>query len=372
MKLGYVTDVTRIFKLESSEKALLGTNSFGLLRLILAISVLFQHSLVLSGFDQLSYFGYFGQVDFGSTGVWGFFAVSGFLLAGSAQRLGNLEFFTHRLFRLLPGLWFALIISAFALVPLASFFSKTKSEFSFLGGSDSSLSYVLLNLGLVVLQDSIGNVFGNNPFPLAVNGSLWTLAPEFICYVGLLVLAGITRRKALPQKVTLLAVVVTASIAWWLTDNSGNQIVNMIVHPALGLGIAFATGSLFAFIVKEHPYRPSPLLTLPLLGVWLFLGVSGPLAIISLALIVVALGLSLTNSLASNIGRKTDISYGIYLFHFPVIQAIILCAAINWTPLASLTLLPFLALVIASPLAWISWRFIEKPSIGFARTLARR
>ena len=117
MKLGYVTDVTRIFKLESSEKVLLGTNSFGLLRLILAISVLLQHSLVLSGFDQLSYFGYFGQVDFGSTGVWGFFAVSGFLLAGSAQRLGNLEFFTHRLFRLLPGLWFALIISAFALVP---------------------------------------------------------------------------------------------------------------------------------------------------------------------------------------------------------------------------------------------------------------
>jgi peptidoglycan/LPS O-acetylase OafA/YrhL len=169
-----------------------------------------------------------------------------------------------------------------------------------------------------------------------------------------------------------LAVVVAASIAWWLTDNSGNSIVNMIVHPALGLGIAFATGSLFAFLVKEHPYRPSPSLTLPLLGVWLFLGVSGPLAIISLALIVVALGLSLTNSTASNIGRKTDISYGIYLFHFPVIQAIVFCSGFNWTATSSLTLLPVTTLCLATPLAWFSWKFIEKPSIGLARKLPLR
>jgi peptidoglycan/LPS O-acetylase OafA/YrhL len=371
MKLGFITAVTRLFHLEASERNLLGTNSFGLLRLLLAISVLFQHSLVLTGNDEFVYFGYFGEVDFGSTGVWGFFAVSGFLLAGSAQRLGSREFFIHRLFRLLPGLWFALLISAFALVPLASFLSKTKSEYSLLTGNDSSLSYVLLNLGLVVFQDSIGNVFYSNPYPVAVNGSLWTLAPEFICYMGLLSLAIITRRKVLPQKASLIVVIIGASIAWWLTSNSVDRIINSVIHPALGLGIAFATGSLLALIAKEHPYRPSPLLTLPLLGAWLLLGVSGPLSIICLALIVVSLGLSLTHASVSKIGRKSDISYGIYLFHFPVIQAIILCTAINWTPLTSLALLPFLTLVIASPLAWISWRLIEKPSIDKARKLTR-
>jgi peptidoglycan/LPS O-acetylase OafA/YrhL len=372
MKLGYAIAINRLFKLESSEKVLLATNSFGLLRLMLAISVLFQHSLVLTGFDQFSYFGFFGEVDFGSTGVWGFFAVSGFLLAGSAQRLGNREFFIHRLLRLLPGLWFALIISAFAIVPLASFLSKTRSEFSLFTGNDSSLSYVLLNLGLVVFQDSIGNVFGNNPFPLAVNGSLWTLAPEFICYIGLLSLAMITKRRASPQKASLLTVVIVASVAWWLTGNSVNPILTTIVQPALGLGIAFATGSFFAFIIKEHPYRPRPLITLPFLAFWLFLGLSGPIAIVCLALIVVSLGLSLTNASTSNIGRTTDISYGIYLFHFPAIQAIIFCTAINWTPTTALTLLPAMALFAAAPLAWVSWKFIEKPSISFARTFARR
>ena len=368
MRLGGVRIRNSFFTLEPSEKTLLSINSFGLLRLILAVTVLFQHSLVLSGNGQLVYFGYFNGADLGSTGVAGFFAISGFLLAGSAQRLSYRDFFIHRIFRLLPGLWFALVISAFVLVPLASYFGSPESEFKFFLGKESSLTYVLLNMVLVVFQDSIGNVFSTNPYPLAVNGSLWTLAPEFICYVSLLGLAIFTRRKVVAQKFLLVIAIVLASAVWLMSESSTSQVVSMVVHPAAGLGIAFATGSLLSFLVNERPFRPSPVLVIPLLIVWLLLGLSGPLAIISLAVIAVSLGLSLTNSATSKIGRKTDVSYGIYLFHFPAIQAIILCTAIDWTPAASLTLLPFLALAIASPLAWISWRVIERPSIKIARS----
>ena len=369
--MGGVRTRNSFFTLESSEKTLLSVNSFGLLRLILAVTVLFQHSLVLSGNGQLVYFGYFKGADLGSTGVAGFFAISGFLLAGSAQRLRSREFFIHRIFRLLPGLWFALVISAFVLVPLASFFGSPDSEFKFFLGKESSLTYVLLNMALVVIQDSIGNVFSTNTYPLAVNGSLWTLAPEFICYVSLLGLAIFTRRKVVAQKFLLGIAIVLASIVWLISESPTSQVMGMVVHPAAGLGIAFATGSLLSFLVNERPYRPSPVLVILLLVVWLLLGLSGPLAIISLAVIVVSLGLSLTNSAASSIGRKTDISYGIYLFHFPVIQVITLCAAIDWTPLTSITLLPALVLVVASPLAWVSWKFIENPSIKFARSWTR-
>ncbi len=369
--MGEVRIRNSFFTLEPSEDTLFSVNSFGLLRLILAVTVLFQHSLVLSGNGQLVYFGYFKEADLGSTGVAGFFAISGFLLAGSAQRLSSREFFVHRIFRLLPGLWFALAISAFILVPLAHFFGSPESEFKFFLGKESSLTYFLLNMGLVVLQDSIGSVFSTNPYPLAVNGSLWTLAPEFICYVSLLALAIFTRRKVMGQKLLLGIAVTSASIFWVISENSSDQVMRMVVHPAAGLGIAFAAGSLFSFLVKVQPYRPSPVLALSLLVVWLVLGLSGPFAIISLAFIVVSLGLSLTNSVFSNIGRETDVSYGIYLFHFPVIQAIIFCTAINLTPLASLTLLPALTLVIASPLAWISWRLIEKPSSKFARNILK-
>ena len=368
--MGEVRVKNWFFTLEPSEKTLLSVNSFGLLRLILAVTVLFQHSLVLSDNGQLVYFGYFNGADLGSTGVSGFFAISGFLLAGSAQRLSSRDFFIHRIFRLLPGLWFALVISAFVLVPLASYFGSPESEFKFFLGKESSLTYVLLNMLLFVFQDSIGNVFSTNPYPLAVNGSLWTLAPEFICYVSLLGLAIFTRRKVVAQKFLLVIAIVVASVVWLISESSTSQVVSMVVHPAAGLGIAFATGSLLSFLVNERPYRPSPVLAIPLLVVWLLLGLSGPLAIISLAVIVVSLGLSLTNSAASKIGRKTDVSYGIYLFHFPAIQAIILVTDINWTPWVSLTLLPTLSILISAPLAWISWRFIEKPSINFAKMIS--
>ena len=370
--MGELLSGTKLLKLEANAEELLRINSFGILRLILAVTVLFQHSLALTGNEKFVYFGYFEEADLGSTGVAGFFAISGFLLAGSAQRLSSRKFLVYRIFRLMPGLWFALVVSAFVLVPLASSLGPRNPEFKFFLGDDSSLTYVLLNMWLVVFQDSIGNVFSTNPYPLAVNGSLWTLAPEFICYVTVLVLAILTRRKLVVQSLLLLLAIAMASIVWVLSENSSDALLSTVLHPAAGLGIAFATGSFLSFVLKKRPYRPSPMLALPLLGMWLLLGQSGPLATIALAFIVVCLGLSITKSTVSSIGRNTDISYGIYLFHFPVIQAIILCIAISWTPLASLTLLPAIALAIASPLAWVSWRFIEKPSIGFARTLIDR
>ena len=365
--MGKVSIRNFFFTLEPNEKSLLSVNSFGILRLMLAVTVLFQHSLVLSGNGQLVYFGYFKGADLGSTGVAGFFAISGFLLAGSAQRLSSRAFLIHRIFRLVPGLWFALVVSAFLLVPLASFFGASDSEFKYFSGKESSLTYVLVNMGLVVFQDSIGNVFAINPYPLAVNGSLWTLAPEFVCYVSLLILAICTRRRPFAQKLLLGIAIALAAIVWVLSEDSSNQVLRTVIQPAAGLGIAFATGSLTALVAKENPYRPRPAITISLLGAWILLGVKGPLAMIALAVIIVALGLSLTNARVSVVGRKTDISYGIYLFHFPVIQAIIFCSVFKWTPLASLTILPALSFLIAALFAWVSWRVMERPSILLSR-----
>jgi peptidoglycan/LPS O-acetylase OafA/YrhL len=50
-----------------------------------------------------------------------------------------------------------------------------------------------------------------------------------------------------------------------------------------------------------------------------------------------------------------------------LIQVSIFCSVFDWTPLASLTILPALSLLIAAPLAWISWKLIEKPFIALGR-----
>jgi peptidoglycan/LPS O-acetylase OafA/YrhL len=178
-----------------SRNALQFHNSFGLIRLGLAVVVVFHHTLVLTGHDALSFIGRSKNIDIGTIGVAGFFAISGFLLLGSSRRLSARKFLTHRFFRLFPGLWACLIVTAFILVPFANYFSKFESSMYFFKIENSSFSYVVFNSALLVLQDSIGTVFAQNPYPIAVNGSLWTLAPEFICYIGLLIVATLSRRN---------------------------------------------------------------------------------------------------------------------------------------------------------------------------------
>jgi peptidoglycan/LPS O-acetylase OafA/YrhL len=58
------------------------------------------------------------------------------------------------------------------------------------------------------------------------------------------------------------------------------------------------------------------------------------------------------------IGKKADISYGLYIFHYPVQQTLV-----NFISLDSLTLLAA-TLVITIPLAWLSWHIIEKKALS--------
>lgn len=61
----------------------------------------------------------------------------------------------------------------------------------------------------------------------------------------------------------------------------------------------------------------------------------------------------------SGIGKKADISYGLYIYHYQVQQTLV-----NFFGFEPLTL--FVAtLCITVPLAWLSWYLIESPALGF-------
>jgi hypothetical protein len=110
-----------------STTALQSHNSFGMIRLGLAVVVVFHHTLVLTGHDALSFIGRSKNIDIGTIGVAGFFAISGFLLLGSSRRLSARKFLTHRFFRLSqdyghvllsqPSFWFHLQITFRSLNP---------------------------------------------------------------------------------------------------------------------------------------------------------------------------------------------------------------------------------------------------------------
>jgi peptidoglycan/LPS O-acetylase OafA/YrhL len=347
---------------------LLKANSFGFMRLVLASTVVFQHALALTAHESETRFGFLRGADLGTVGVAGFFAVSGFLLMGSANRLGSKDFFRHRLFRLLPGLWFALIVVSFVLVPFAAYVSINSVSFYFFQGDGSSFDFALSNSLLFVLQDSIGTVFSENPYPLAVNGALWTLAPEFICYMGLLLIAVSTKRRTRFQLPLLSFALAVGSLLWTIAEVSTTWAVKDIVSPALILGIAFTTGAIIAQLLERYPRRPPMIPTFVALVIWISVGAGGPISVILLSVLVVSLGLAITNQSLTKIGRNTDLSYGIYLFHFPVIQTVISATAISWSLMLSIALLPAIAIAVSSALAFVSWKTIEKPAIHYSRS----
>jgi peptidoglycan/LPS O-acetylase OafA/YrhL len=360
----------RFFVKQDSVKSIFSLNSFGLLRLLLATVVVFQHSLVLTGFTSMTFIGFFGDIDLGTIGVSGFFAVSGFLLFGSSGRLTSRSFIIRRFFRLFPGLWACLVVCGFAIVPIANRLSIYESTFSLFGSENSSVSYLIKNSALVVFQDSVGSVYGQNIYPLAINGSLWTLAPEFICYMGLLVVA-IASRKNLSIQFGLISVALLSFSAIWMgTLSHESEIYSQIVNPASGLAIAFCTGSLLAILIELNPIRPRLLPTLVGVALWILTGANGPFSLIALSALVVFLGISLTNEWIARVGREVDISYGLYLYHFPILQTVLVCSTFVWTEFLSATILPLLTLTLAGAIAFLSWNFIEKPSVLFARRIS--
>lgn len=135
-------------------------NALNFVRLTLAFVVIFGHAWPLGGFEGWT-------LDLGGWAVQGFFAISGYLIAGSRMRLGIREYLASRALRIFPAYWSVLILTAFALA-LAIGENYEPS---------SALSYVISNAGLYQAQWGIDDTLVSVPVAIAWNGSLWSLFP---------------------------------------------------------------------------------------------------------------------------------------------------------------------------------------------------
>src|SRR5579871_6738921 len=197
----------------SSAKAIMDRHhgagpGFGALRLWLALAVLLVHSVTVTQYDtglpQRLWSGPARPLLLAILPM--FFALSGFLVTGSALRSRSLNIFlVARIFRLLPALLVEITMSALILGPLLTRL-PLRAYFS----DPLFLSYFGNIVGHV--QFYLPGVFADAPMPGVVNLNLWTLAPEYSCYLVIMVLlasgALFDRRK-----MTLIAAVVVAIVA---------------------------------------------------------------------------------------------------------------------------------------------------------------
>jgi peptidoglycan/LPS O-acetylase OafA/YrhL len=335
-------------------------NSLNAFRLLLAVAVIVSHSWTLGGWGAEPAL---GGVTLGTWAVYGFFAVSGYLIMGSRVGNGFAEYLQRRLLRIYPAFFVCLLVTAFVVAPIA--FWKTRHTFhGFLTSWDSPVNYVVSNLTLKMNQFSIASGPEKVPSPKAWDGSLWTLYYEFGCYllVGVLGCWSLFRRRALP--VVLLFLVVT------LGSCNAADVISYAQNVDLGfmlqLSPAFLAGSSLYMLRDKVPLR-GDLAAASAVAVVLVALLGSPRTV-ALAALPIAYGLLWLGSRhrLHRVGRRNDISYGVYIYGFIVEQLVSLFGGRHLGHLGYIVL----SVVATVPLAAASWFLVEQPAMARRARLA--
>jgi peptidoglycan/LPS O-acetylase OafA/YrhL len=326
-------------------------NALNLLRLLLALEVVLWHAYALPGSTWLP-----PDVErfLGSVGVDGFFAISVFLICRSwAHRPVLRAFLLARARRLLPGLWACLAVTAFVLAPLGATFSDVAPP-----ALAEQTSYVVGNAAVWVHTYDVGRGVGN--------GSLWSLLHEVVCYL-VVVAAALCRVTARRAVVLVIAVLWCLDLQYALLDLPGGA--NGFLPLVARTGLLFACGSAFYLYRDLVPLRSD----LTVLAV-LLLAAGVVVTPDYRTLGAPALGYLLLHA-AVLLGRygwarpRHDLSYGIYLYGYPV-QQVLLAAGATGATAATWPGFAVLSVLAVLPFAAASWWLVERPSHGRRRASA--
>lgn len=326
-------------------------NTFDLIRHIAALAVLISHHYALSGQQEPVLQGY---NSLGAIAVLAFFAISGFLIT---QSFLNTPSFSNYMAKRIARIFPALIACAFVMVYILG------TAFSKQGGFGFAFSIEALTDFLKVSafgRADIGDITSDFIFKDSFNGSLWTLKIEFGFYVALALALMVLRKAAMPLVMTLAFCVTTYLCTKWAHPMAPKLLVYSTV------GIAFFVGSSLYFYRSAFSSVKAKLLigglSAALVLVSLNTSLVMVLATIGVSLLVLSVGTLCKDRI---IKSRFDISYGMYLYGFPVQQLMI-----NTTDLGFYaSMLATIAVVVV--LATISWLLIEKPALNYVHRKTR-
>jgi peptidoglycan/LPS O-acetylase OafA/YrhL len=325
-------------------------NNIQLLRLVAAAAVMLFHSYVFTGrIGDDPVWRATGTTDSSVIGVECFFVLSGFLVTRSwLSRPGLAAFAAARVLRIYPALFVAVALSivlagASSAVPWAAFFS-----------SPVTIDYAWNNALAWEIRNTLPGAFVANPYPAAVNGSLWTLPVELRLYVAIAI-AGTAGLLARADRCAAAVAALVALFAWkpeWLplAPNTGG---------VRDLALLFGLGAI-AYVARD---RVPLSLTAFAAGIALFIVNPGGLGRGLWFTLTVAYG-TLVIAYHPRIQWRTynrvgDYSYGLYVYAFPIQQTIV-------ANVPSLTPVELFAVSFAVTLAAaaVSWHVLERPALA--------
>ncbi|MFK7963125.1 MAG: acyltransferase family protein [Burkholderiaceae bacterium] len=332
-------------------------NNFNLMRMVAAWAVLVSHSFFLTTgrveaeplYEQTG-------MTLGTIAVHCFFVLSGFLVSNSLlQRRELISYAFARVLRVMPALAVMLVVTVFFVGPLLTQWSL--SEYL---TSVETWRYFTQNLFLYGgVAWHLPGVFENNPHPLTVNGSLWTITHEVRFYTVLALIWAVAGFANFRDRVhwlkicVLLGMIVCAGqvllwhfglIAESQSARLGFMFLSGVAYKLYGEHIRLGW-SLFCFLVV--------LLALASLHATTFLLVY----LLALPYLLLCLAY-LPRGLILGYNKLGDYSYGLYVYAFFVQQSVI-----TIFPGIEVPALVGLASLVSIALASLSWHLIEHPAL---------
>lgn len=344
---------------------------FDFLRIFLASTIVAIHAVALTGhlteFNNLpaAWFFEYALVPM-------FFALSGFLITASAIRLSLKNFLLNRGLRIVPALAVDILICALIIGPL--FTTVSYSDYF----SDGRFFRYFLNI-IGYIHFELPGVFDGTPLPL-VNVALWTVPYEILCYVFA---AFFIVAKWLPGKYKVLFLTLALAILSALLDIDAVMamfpkrlhplLTSVFLHRPSRIMSAFLFG-MIAYQWREQ-IKYSRILLFSCIAICLgaaLIPITGTIVALQIVLIpaltYITVYLGLTKVPVPEYFKKGDYSYGVYLYHAPLIQVIITLfpgLTHSGTEGVILTFIGTMALVLL--VANLSWHFVEKPILGLRR-----
>ncbi len=337
-------------------------NNFGLLRLLFATLVIVSHSFELIDGNRtrepLTLV--FGTMSVAEVAVAGFFIVSGYLVTQSYDNSAStLTYMFKRILRIYPAFIAASVFCVFLVGPLAGADLTTVSI--------NGWATILFRM-LALQTPRLPDVFVGQPYP-SLDGSMWTIIYEFRCYlvVALLGCLGLIKRSLVLPLTILLWIGAVATTDDWPRLSHEGPLGNP--HETLRLTAMFLTGASFFLYRTRIPYR-NELAALAALG--LAVGMTNGLTA-SPAVAIFGGYLPFwfafwpSASRLNAVNSKTDVSYGIYLYAWPL-QMLLIRYIAGISPGAVIVL----TTIAAGLLAYLSWRFIERPALSLKASFQAR
>lgn len=326
--------------------------NFDSMRLVAAASVIFSHAFAIAEGSEhneplVRLLGPGNIV--GIYGVFTFFIISGYLITASFLSSPLSGYFVKRCLRIFPGLILCLFVTTAAALTYLASLDRLHGSTVFAAARYVLKSAMLLDTSS---QGLPGLFFSHNDYGTILNGSLWSIGPEFACYV-LVALLGVSRL-----------------LTWWVALLL--LVFGVLLHASALLGnIGFVLPFFMAgVLIRLRPtaFAATKMPAIALLGLIVGVTIGQPMLAFALFGSVLIIRAGLSQWQLPSPTRFGDLSYGIYLYGWPIEQAVRLIGgdATPWWIVFSVSL------VLASLAAAASWSIIEHPALRVAKKLSAR